>query len=309
VVSLLLALQWGGNAKPWNSGDVIACLVVAGVLVIIFVGWEHYIGPEKAMLPLHLATNRTVWGSSLSAFFLSMAMLSGLYYLPLWYQAVRGVSASRSGIDILSFMMAVVSGAGISGAVIRRTGRYWPWLSFAPLTSAIGSGFLFTIHPSTANSKIIGLQFLTGFGIGTAFQVSKLSVQGEYAYQPHLIAQGTAMVNFTQTMGGVFGISIGGTVFLNKLTSILKNTPGLTSEQILLVRSSVLAIAKLPANVMPAVISAYSDALNDVFIIGVPVIVLGAFAGMVTRNHNLIERSAARPQAKMTEKEMEPEMV
>ena len=36
IVSLLLALQWGGNEKPWSSKDVIATLVLAGVLLILF---------------------------------------------------------------------------------------------------------------------------------------------------------------------------------------------------------------------------------------------------------------------------------
>lgn len=30
------------------------------------------------------------------------------YYLPLWYQATRGHSATKSGVDILPFMMSVI---------------------------------------------------------------------------------------------------------------------------------------------------------------------------------------------------------
>jgi hypothetical protein len=41
----------------------------------------------------------------------------GTYYLPLWYQA-KGASASKSGVNILPFMMFIVLGAGLSGAII-----------------------------------------------------------------------------------------------------------------------------------------------------------------------------------------------
>jgi hypothetical protein len=106
VTSLLLALQWGGNEKPWNDGSVIATLVVAGVLLIAFAAWEVHLGP-KAMVPLELLKRRTQVGAAAEAFFNFLMLLIGTYYVPLWYQS-KGASASRSGIDILPFMLAVV---------------------------------------------------------------------------------------------------------------------------------------------------------------------------------------------------------
>ena len=44
-------------------------------------------------------------------------LLVGTYYVPLWYQS-KGASASRSGIDILPFMLSVVVAAAMSGAII-----------------------------------------------------------------------------------------------------------------------------------------------------------------------------------------------
>lgn len=64
VTSLILALQWGGNQKPWHDKDVIATLVVAGVLLILFGSWEYYLGEEKAMVPLNLLKRRAQIGAS-----------------------------------------------------------------------------------------------------------------------------------------------------------------------------------------------------------------------------------------------------
>jgi len=38
VVSLLLALQWGGSKYAWSNGRIIGLFVVFGVLIIVFVG-------------------------------------------------------------------------------------------------------------------------------------------------------------------------------------------------------------------------------------------------------------------------------
>lgn len=64
TTTLLLALQWGGNTKPWSDGSVIACFVVFGVLCVVFVWWEYRLG-ERAMLPTKLLRRWTQVGTAL----------------------------------------------------------------------------------------------------------------------------------------------------------------------------------------------------------------------------------------------------
>jgi hypothetical protein len=61
-----------------------------------FVSWEYRMGP-RAMMPLRMFKRRTQIGCCLEAFFLFLGLLMATYYLPLWYQATKGVSATQSG--------------------------------------------------------------------------------------------------------------------------------------------------------------------------------------------------------------------
>lgn len=36
IVSLMLALQWGGSVYAWSNGRIIALFVVAGILSVSF---------------------------------------------------------------------------------------------------------------------------------------------------------------------------------------------------------------------------------------------------------------------------------
>lgn len=94
---LILALTWGGNQKPWDSAAVIACLVIFAVLIPVFAVWSWYLG-DRALLPLSFLTNRSTAGGAGQAFFTMLSFLAMLYYLPLLFQAVRGTSATKSGI-------------------------------------------------------------------------------------------------------------------------------------------------------------------------------------------------------------------
>jgi hypothetical protein len=78
------------------KGVQIAELVVFGVLVLIFVAWEFRVG-EKAILPLHLFKRRSIVGACIASFFLMMVMLSGTYYLPLFYQGSSFLHFTQSG--------------------------------------------------------------------------------------------------------------------------------------------------------------------------------------------------------------------
>jgi sterol desaturase/sphingolipid hydroxylase (fatty acid hydroxylase superfamily) len=64
LVCYILALQWGGLTLPWNSGAVIATLVLWVVLTIAFFLYEFSIG-DYAMISLRLLKRRETWANSL----------------------------------------------------------------------------------------------------------------------------------------------------------------------------------------------------------------------------------------------------
>ncbi|KAG8923237.1 hypothetical protein FRC02_011279 [Tulasnella sp. 418] len=172
VTALLLPLQWGGVTKPWSDKAVIACFVVFGVVLIAFVAWEWYMDGH-GVLPLEMFKSYTQIGACVEAFFIMLCLLVGAYYLPLYYQSSLEHSATRSGIDILPFMLAVVVGAGISGGVISKTGYPKPFLVGAPLIASLASGLIFWNLTETNNrSHLIGFQILLGVGVGGALQAS-----------------------------------------------------------------------------------------------------------------------------------------
>jgi hypothetical protein len=142
-----------------------------------------------------------------SQFFLFSSLLAATFYLPLWFQATRGVTATKSGLNILPFMLSTVAGVGLGGGIISRTGRYWPFLFGSPLLLAVGAGLLFTINDTTPNARIIGtstysyvlwllislvgFQILYGVGLGGAMQNTVIAIQAEFADQKEMIPQAT----------------------------------------------------------------------------------------------------------------------
>jgi hypothetical protein len=67
LVCLTLALQWGGQIKPWNAGSVIATLVLWVVLSIAFFAIE-WIQGTRALIPLNVAKRRIIWSNALYCF-------------------------------------------------------------------------------------------------------------------------------------------------------------------------------------------------------------------------------------------------
>lgn len=109
VTSLLLPLQWGGVTKPWTDPAVYALFPVFAVLLSLFIFLQWRRGP-RAILPLAMMKRRALIGCAAESFFLFLGILVGTYYLPLWYQATKGHSATKSGLDILPFMLSIVVG-------------------------------------------------------------------------------------------------------------------------------------------------------------------------------------------------------
>ncbi|THH08426.1 hypothetical protein EW145_g2713 [Phellinidium pouzarii] len=224
VTTLLIALQWGGNEKPWNSTTIIVLLVFFALFLLSFVVWEWRL-TEDAILPFEILLRRNVFGTSFACFFAYMGFVIFNYYLPLLYQ-VRGHSATRSGIDILVFMISGVVASLFAGGVASATSCAWPILILAPYIASAGFGLFFTVTQFTPASRLLGLQVLVGVGLGCVLQLPVVVAQADFTDKQHLIPQATSLVTFLQLLESFADILLNsnaaGAVFSGQLHAQLR---------------------------------------------------------------------------------------
>ncbi|KAJ7652695.1 transporter [Mycena polygramma] len=282
VTSCELALQWGGNTKPWGDKDIIICFVFAGVAAVAYVCSQIFAG-DRAMTPTVIFKTRSIWGILVFSFLTRFSLLLFSFYIPLFYQAVRGHSATKSGVDLLPFMLAVTLAVIIAGQVVARTGYYWPFLVVGPIFLAVGSGLFYIISPNTTLATIIGFQILAGVGTGLGMQNSLLAIQVEFNDAPRILGQATSMASFSQFLGGTLGLGIAESVFAPELSKfLLKYAP---EAPAVVVKESPAAIwTALPKDMIAGVSLAYTEALKIVFVLGVPVAGLALISAFFIAN-------------------------
>ncbi|KAJ7737382.1 ABC transporter [Mycena metata] len=293
VTTLILALQWGGNTKPWGDKDVIICFVFAAVLTVAFVAWEIYVD-ETAMVPTSIFKSRSIYAILAFSFLTRFSMLIFSYYIPIFYQAARGSTATQSGIDLIPFMLGTVITIIASGQIIGKWGYYWPFLVGSPIFLAIGSGLLYTLNETTSSAKLIGFQILAGMGVGLGMQNALLSMQVEFRSTPKLLGQATSMATFSQFLGGAVGLGVAEPIFASLLTkNLLKYAPNAPAS---IVKDSPTTIrSALPADMIAGVVRSYTESMRVVFVVGVPVAGLALIATTMIKNLRITKTAPPAP--------------
>lgn len=229
IVCLVLALQWGGTVYSWKNARIIVLLVLCGVLCLIFVGIQIW-KKENATVPPRIVKQRSIAASAWFGFFNGAGMMVLMYYLPIWFQAIKGVSAIKSGIMLLPLVLSAVSCSLFSGAIISRVGYYNPFFLLSSIIMPIGAGLLSTFTPSTGHAEWIGYQILFGIGLGFGMQQPFNVVQT--VLERSDIATGSALITFTRFLGSAIFLPVAQTIFLNSLVLKLTNLPGISPSAV-----------------------------------------------------------------------------
>ncbi|CAO1620810.1 unnamed protein product [Parajaminaea phylloscopi] len=274
IVSLLLALHYGGFTFAWNDGRMIALWVIFAVFLVAFIASQIY-AKEGAMLPPHVVTQRSVMGSLWYTFCLASAMMILVYYIPIWFQAIKGSSALTSSYQNLPLVLSLVIASILSGMFGRKTGYYVPQMFCAPVVAAVGAGLMATWTPMTDSSKWIAYQFLAGFGIGLGMQAPSLAIQT--CLRGPDVPIGIAANFFVNQIGSAIFVSVGQNILVNKLASGLQGIPGVDAAA--LSHGGATDIRSMVSSeALPAVIRAYNLALRNVWYAGVAMLCLMVFA-------------------------------
>ncbi|KAI0116071.1 putative efflux pump antibiotic resistance protein [Hypoxylon sp. NC0597] len=261
IICLILALQWGGTKYSWNNARIIVLLVLCGVLCLAFVGIQIW-KKEDATVPPRIVKQRSIAASLWFGFFHGAGMMILVYYLPIWFQAVKGVTAIESGIMLLPVILSTVVGSLSSGVIISKTGYYTPFFFLSSILMPIGAGLLTTFTPATGPAKWIGYQVIFGLGLGFGAQ-QPLNVAQTVLERPD-IATGSSLILFTRFIGSAIFLPVAQNLFLNSLVSRLTNLPGISPSAV--TGSGATELRQLASgDDLTTLIFDYNAALIDVF--------------------------------------------
>ncbi|KAF5133483.1 Rubrofusarin-specific efflux pump aurT [Metarhizium anisopliae] len=261
VICLLLALQWGGSTYAWGSWRIILLLVMFGLAALAFAAVQVQM-PETAALPVRLIKQRTVLAGTFYMLFLAGGMMLVVYYLPLWFQATKGVDPVKSGVYTIPLVLSLVVASIVSGAGTQRIGYYTPFMIASPCIAAVGEGLLTTLTPEAGSNRWIGFQFLTGFGVGLGMQSVGLAVQATLPRED--VSTGIAITFFAQQLGGAVFVSVGQTILSTLLVEQLSGVPGLDPMSIVKTGATELRHV-VPSQFFGRVVDAYNVAITRIF--------------------------------------------
>ena len=278
IVMVLLALQFGGNNFSWDSATVIGLFCGFGGLLLLFAAWQFYKG-ANAMIPLALLGRRTIIASSLTSSFVFSSTFIVVYYLPEWFQVVKGVSPIKSGVMNLALFLSQIFGSIIAGTMINKLGYCNPWILAGTVLSSIATGLYSTFQPSTGHARWIGFQVLNGIGAGFSMETPLIAAQTVLSMEEAGI--GISLVTFFQFFGPSIFLAIAESVFSNRLLmELTRHAPGVDSTALL--HQGTAGVRKFVSpEQLPAVLSAYNDAISSVFYVAASASACGVIAALL----------------------------
>ncbi|RDW65075.1 putative HC-toxin efflux carrier TOXA [Coleophoma cylindrospora] len=261
AVQLLLALQYGGNTYAWKSSQIIGLFCGAGVTFLLFLGWEHHKG-DQSMIAFSMVRKQTVWSSCVMYGFFMGQLVCISYYLPIYFQGVKGASPTMSGVYILPVVISHVITGLFSGMLIGKVGYYLPFVIVGAAFVAIGNGLLSTLLPATSTGKWIGYQIIAGVGRGLALQVPVISVQNTVA--PAQVPNAMAILMFSQAFAGALLLSICDTIFTNSLKTFIPRYAPAVNPQTIINAGATGFWALVSGEQRAGVLVAYSKSVDRV---------------------------------------------
>ncbi|KAI8259269.1 Efflux pump roqT [Colletotrichum sp. SAR 10_77] len=275
-VMLFMALELTSRGQAWSSVRIIGLLSGSGATAIVFAAWQWW-RQDGALIPPAIITHRTVAASCVAAFSTYGALMIHTYFLPLWFQAIRGEDAIMSGVDMIPYVATIGIFSLLSAVFVSVVGYPVPPAVVGGMIGTAGCGVLRLLSPSTPIAYWIGFEILVAAGFGMSIQQGLTAVQA--VLPPDDISVGTAAIVASQSLGGAIFVSVGNTLFQNYLLRAAARNlvPGVNIRAVLRAGATAFRTA-VPASALPRMMTVYNDALRVTFTAAIPLAGVAAIA-------------------------------
>ncbi|KAF8933793.1 hypothetical protein BGZ52_006731 [Haplosporangium bisporale] len=263
VICILLPITWGGTTYAWDSPVIIVLFIVAALLFIVL-AWVESRAVE-AVIPPRLFFNKTVLVLFIVNFLTGMAFLGVIFYSPIYFQVVKGASATASGLHLLPMVLGLVISSIASGAAMAKVKDYRIFIWVGTVMVSVGVGLCMLLDADSNMGEQIGFLLIVGLGIGLILQTCMLAAQA--AVEKEDMAVVTALCGFMNSIGGGIGIAMCSALFNNHLAANFVLFSDAAKKVILEhnITESITAVQELPEPVKTMVIEAYVNTFQFIF--------------------------------------------
>ncbi len=308
VSSLLLGLSVYGPQDGWQNSKTLLTITAAFVLMLLFIFQESR--AKEPIIPLTLFKNHTFSVTSVMAFIIGAGMFGAIIMLPLYFQIVKGDSATSAGLKLIPFMIGIVTFSIVSGKLITKHGHYkrFPIMGLSLMT--VGLFMLSTLTQTTPFWQLAIYAVLIGAGLGLSMQTIVIALQNSVEFRDLGVA--TSANTFFRSIGATMGVALFGTVYASRLAhnipieieKLRASNPaalvGATPEKFEALKDNTAVLQTFTPELQAGIINAFVNSFHVVFLTSVPITIIGFFIAFMLRETPLrtgVGHQAAKEEA------------
>lgn len=279
LVLFVLTLQWAGDGAAWGSTRVVTTLVL-GIFLLVAFGASQVWSGDNGTVPPRILGQRSIAAASILSLGFGSALVIVTFYLPIWYQAIKGQSAVSAGIRLLPYFLGTTAFVIGAGVLVSKMGYYTPVAVVGTALLIVGSGLLTTLQVDTTSGKSYGYQvstrspatteetlthskLITSAGLGLSLAQANIACQTVLPRED--IPTGITIIGFAQFLGGTIFVPVCQTVLSNTLASQLSTKiPGLDAATFAGTGATNLT-SLVPSDELPELLAAYNLGIRNVF--------------------------------------------
>ncbi|CAE7202030.1 hypothetical protein HRS9139_06860 [Pyrenophora teres f. teres] len=268
MTGFLIPVTWGGVQYAWDSWRTLVPLIVSAAGLIAFIAYIEFFA-SNPLIRTSVFKTKSAAILYISTVIHGIILWSILYYLPLYFQAVKGFSPILSGVALFPWTFTVAPASIGTGIAIAVTGTY-RWANRAGwVFTTVGMGLLILLLPNTSTVAWVSLNLVGGVGTGVLFPAMALAVQASATAKDQAYAAN--MFSFLRAFGQTLGVAIGGVIFQNQMRKKMVTFPllaDMAGEYSRDAAGLVKVIQDMPAGKMKEQLrESYTDALKYIWIV------------------------------------------
>jgi EmrB/QacA subfamily drug resistance transporter len=256
TASLMLALV---QSASFSSTVVVALVALAIVCFVLLVVHEQHT-PEP-ILPPRLWRNRFVAIGNANSGICGAISMGVIGFLPAYVQGVMGQSTFIAGLTLTAMSLFWSIGGFVSGRMMLRM-PFRGTAVFGSVVAVAGTVIMIFLAPDRGAALAIGGPLIAGFGMGLANNAMVVAIQVNAAWSERGVA--TSSLVYTRIVGQAMGTAAYGGILNAALASHFGGGGDLVTRML-----DPALRASLPAASLAPIMSAFHEALHNIFLINV----------------------------------------